>query len=255
MRLDGNYYGFTLTDPGVGSVVQATPSGTATTLYSFAPSNFTRGAVPAPLLMAEDGNLYGSIATGGANGTGMIYKLTPSGQFTLLHSFEKGKYVTGPTTLIEASDGNIYGDTQGNEGSQIFRITKSGQYTPLSGLGSLGCNCWLLQGSDGVIYGMASTGGAYGYGGVFALDAGLPKPAPQALKFGPGRGPVGTRVRIWGYNLLQASVLFGGVPATTVSNSGPDYVWATVPVGATSGPITVTTPGGTSATQASFTVN
>ena len=57
--------------------------------------------------MAEDGNLYGSIATGGANGTGMIYKLTPSGQFTLLHSFEKGKYVTGPTTLIEASDGNI----------------------------------------------------------------------------------------------------------------------------------------------------
>ena len=95
------------------------------------------------------------------------------------------------------------GDTQGNEGSQIFRITKSGQYTPLSGLGSLGCNCWLLQGSDGVIYGMASTGGAYGYGGVFALDAGLPKPAPQALKFGPGRGPVGTRVRIWGYKLCR----------------------------------------------------
>jgi hypothetical protein len=65
---------------------------------------------------------------------------------------------------------------------------------------------------------------------------------------------VGTNVRIWGQNLLSAAVQFNGVAAATVSNSGPNYVWATVPAGAITGPITVATPGGTETTQASFTV-
>jgi hypothetical protein len=61
-------------------------------------------------------------------------------------------------------------------------------------------------------------------------------------------------VRIWGANLLSATVQFNGVPAVAVSSSGPNYVWATVPAGATTGPISVTTPGGSNTTQASFTV-
>jgi hypothetical protein len=65
---------------------------------------------------------------------------------------------------------------------------------------------------------------------------------------------VGTHVRIWGSNLLSPSVQFNGVPAVEVDGSGPNYIWATVPAGATTGPITVTTPGGTNTTHASFTV-
>jgi hypothetical protein len=82
----------------------------------------------------------------------------------------------------------------------------------------------------------------------------LQLPDFQPLKFGPRSGPAGARVRIWGYNMLAAAVQFGGVAATEVSTSGPNYVWATVPTGAPSGPITVTTPGGTSTTQARFIV-
>jgi hypothetical protein len=48
-------------------------------------------------------------------------------------------------------------------------------------------------------------------------------------------------------------VTFNGVAAASASNSGANYVGAIVPSGATTGPITVTTPGGTS-TAASFTV-
>jgi len=61
-------------------------------------------------------------------------------------------------------------------------------------------------------------------------------------------------VLIWGNNLLSASVQFDGVAATDVSNSGSNYVWATVPAGAATGPITITTPGGTATTQGSFSV-
>jgi len=61
-------------------------------------------------------------------------------------------------------------------------------------------------------------------------------------------------VRIWGYNLFGASVEFDGVPATGVYNAGPNYVWATVPTGAATGPITITTPGGAVTTRESFTV-
>jgi hypothetical protein len=65
---------------------------------------------------------------------------------------------------------------------------------------------------------------------------------------------VGTKVLIWGSNLLSASVRFNGTAATAVSNSGSNYIWATLPPGATTGPITITTPGGTHTTEASFIV-
>jgi hypothetical protein len=89
---------------------------------------------------------------------------------------------------------------------------------------------------------------------VFALDVGLPKPAPRAQHFSPASAAAGTRVLLWGSNLLSPSVQFNGIAATTVSNSGSNYILATVPTGATTGPITITTPGGTVTTKESFTV-
>jgi hypothetical protein len=122
--------------------------------------------------------------------------------------------------------------------------------SPLAGA----CQCSLVQGSDGDIYGTAISGGPNNGGVIFALELGLPKPAPRAQHFGPASGAVGTRVLLWGSNLLSASVQFNGVAATAVSNSGSNYVLATVPPGATTGPITITTPGGTVTTKESFTV-
>ena len=54
--------------------------------------------------------------------------------------------------------------------------------------------------------------------------------------------------------MLQATVSFNGTAAIKVTHSGPNYTFALVPKGATSGPITVTTPGGTSTTPTTFTV-
>ncbi len=118
--------------------------------------------------------------------------------------------------LVDGSDGSLYGVTEGDDA--FFRLTKSGQYNVLyrvtNGNTEGLCACAMMQASDGIFYGTAVGGGPSGGGLYFALDAGLPKPAPKAQHFEPQSGAAGTLVRIWGYNLLSGSVEFNGIPAT-----------------------------------------
>ncbi len=259
---DGNYYGIAAATPGY--VYKLTPSGTFSKLYTFpaTPPAFL-GLAPASLLQARDNNLYGILPSGGANGTGAVFRLTLGGQYKVLYSFPAGPN-GGPTSLIEGSDGSLYGATQGYVYGGpygyglLFRVTTSGDYRLLKSMDNGGvtgsCQCTLMLGSDGVIYGTTTIGGPGGGGTIFALDTGMPIPKPRARQFTPQSGAAGTQVLIWGSNLFSAAVQFNGVAAAVVSNSGPTYLFATVPQGATTGPITIATPGGTFTTQASFTV-
>jgi hypothetical protein len=78
--------------------------------------------------------------------------------------------------------------------------------------------------------------------------------APTITSFAPTAGPVGTTVTITGTNLTGAtSVKFNGVSATITSNTATQIV-TKVPTGATTGPITVTTAGGTATSATNFTV-
>ncbi|HUD98393.1 MAG TPA: choice-of-anchor tandem repeat GloVer-containing protein [Bryobacteraceae bacterium] len=88
---DGNYYGVLIPLSGPAYVYKVPPAG---------------GDLPFPQSTA--GNFYGAVGNGGANHTGVIYRLTLSGQYTELYSFTAGpnRY---PGTLIEGSDGNLYG--------------------------------------------------------------------------------------------------------------------------------------------------
>jgi len=257
---DGNYYGVDYThlggppQEGASFVFQVTPAGVMNQFFTL-PNNVNSNAYVGSILQGNDGNLYLETPGGGANGYGAMYQITLAGQAKIIYSYAKG---TGarPSQFIQASDGNLYGGTFGNSyGADLYRLTLSGQYTTLHKMyGPDGlCPCGFIQGSDGIFYGTTVGGGSNGAGTVFALDARLPKPAPQALAFRPSSGPPGTHILIWGNNLLAASVHFNGTPAKAHS-SGPNYVIATVPAGATTGPLTVTTPGGSSTTTASFTV-
>jgi uncharacterized repeat protein (TIGR03803 family) len=205
------------------------------------------------LVQGSDGNFYGIQPEGlQASQHGAIFKLTPSGQFTILHDFGSSDM---PTSLIVGSDGRLWG-TELNR-NVLFSLTRTGTYKgefEMNGSDGL-CPCSLVQGSDGNIYGSAEGGGPQGLGVIFALDAELPVPKPEARAFHPASGAPGTRVRIWGHNLFDSSVSFNGVPAGKAVSAGPNYVWVDVPVGATTGPITVTTAGGASTTREIFTVN
>jgi hypothetical protein len=80
-------------------------------------------------------------------------------------------------------------------------------------------------------------------------------PPPTISSFTPTSGPAGTTVSITGTGFTGASsVTFGGVPATNLTLNSDTSITATVPSGATTGPIAVTTPGGTGTSTATFTL-
>jgi hypothetical protein len=92
----------------------------------------------------------------------------------------------------------------------------------------------------------------------------VPVPAPTISSFTPLFGPVGTSVKITGTNFsgtvsgvsfTTSSVKFNITSATTFHVDSATQITATVPTGATTGKISVTTPGGTASSATNFTVS
>ena len=186
---DGNFYGTTFSGGanngcqpgGCGTVFKITPSGMLTTLYNFcAQPNCADGSNPiAGLALGADGDLYGTTYYGGGSsqyctyGCGTIFKITPSGAFTILHNFcsvascQDGDSPDGE--LVQAADGNFYG-VAGNGGvnftGTIYKITPGGAFTTLYSFCPQGCSdgvfpaAGLIQATDGNFYG--TTGGFVG---------------------------------------------------------------------------------------------
>jgi uncharacterized repeat protein (TIGR03803 family) len=105
---------------------------TVTLLHSFS-FNAPKGKGPVSRLIAdEQGALYGTTYEGGANGSGMVFKLTPpasngaSWKETVLYSFcSRGECLDGssPTGgLIFAAGGTLYGTTYKEGDRRQFRL-------------------------------------------------------------------------------------------------------------------------------------
>jgi uncharacterized repeat protein (TIGR03803 family) len=191
----GNFYGTTFFGGanGKGTVFKLTPSGTETVLYSF--TGGSDGANPLTGLIADAaGNLFGMTNNGGAGMYGTVFKLTPSGNLTVLHSFAGGSdgAFPGLGSLIADAAGNLYGMTvEGGVGGSspcfaggaigcgtVFKVTPSGTETVLYSFtggndGSFphgGLIAALITGTAGKLYGMTiSGGGLANVGTVFEI--------------------------------------------------------------------------------------
>jgi uncharacterized repeat protein (TIGR03803 family) len=266
---NGDFYGTTAaggSNGNYGTIFKMTPGGTLTTIYSFcSQSGCLEGDSPyAGLVQAANGDFYGTTTAGGANNTGTVFKVTPSGTLTTLYSFcSQSGCPDGAIPyagLIQATNGDFYGTTGydgSNNGGTIFEITPGGTLTTLySFCSQSGCTdgdfpyAGLVQDTNGDFYGTTFQGGASGDGTVFSLSVGLsPFVETQTTS-----GMVGAVVKILGTDLTGATgVSFNGTAAVfkVISSS---LVTAAVPAGATSGTVQVVTPGGTLSSNVPFRV-
>jgi uncharacterized repeat protein (TIGR03803 family) len=129
---NGNLYGTTYGGGahGNGTVFELSPSGAETLLHSFcARTGCSDGSHPrADLVMDTAGNLYGTTYYGGTNSVGTVFKLSPNGTETVLHSFAaNGSDGTHPYAgLVMDTMGNLYGTTYSggaNGYGTVFKVT------------------------------------------------------------------------------------------------------------------------------------
>jgi uncharacterized repeat protein (TIGR03803 family) len=223
-----------------------------TTLHSF---DGTDGSLPySALVQATNGNFYGTTTDGGAYGLGTVYEITPKGALTTLHNFDLTDGGDPYAGLVLASNGDFYGTTVdggANGDGTIYEITSSMALTTLhsfDGTDGQSPYAGLVQATNGSFYGATTYGGANGDGTVFSVAVGL----GPFVKTVPTAGKVGTAVTILGTNLTGAtSVTFNGTAATFTVVSQSE-ITTTVPAGATSGKVQVTTPKSTLKSNVAF---
>jgi len=189
---NGNFYGVTYGGgaPSGGTVFEITPGGVMTVLYSFCsqPSCSDSSGPLGGLIQATDGNFYGTTWGGGSAsncgsplGCGTIFRITSGGVLTSLYSFcSQPDCADGadPTSLIQATDGNLYGITTyaggAHDSGTVFQMTLAGTLTTLHRFhGVDGATPGaLIQATDGNLYGVATTSGTNGHGTVFRITPG-----------------------------------------------------------------------------------
>jgi uncharacterized repeat protein (TIGR03803 family) len=151
----------------------ASPAQTFTEIHAF---DHTDGAQPfGTLVQGLDGNFYGTTRNGNGqnqclDGCGEVFKVTPEGTLTVLHSFDKADGSYPMAGLVLGTDGNFYGGTSGgnSEGAlgTLFKITPDGTLTTLTDTGNPATSWSLLQNVlNGTFYGVST-------GDIFSMTAG-----------------------------------------------------------------------------------
>jgi uncharacterized repeat protein (TIGR03803 family) len=173
---DGAFYGTTSQGGPLdaGTVFRMAGDGSVTVLHAFNGPAEGAGSV-APLIQARDGSFYGTTFTGGSANLGTVFRLTPAGSFSVVHTFTGADGANPSAALTETADGTLHGVTQrggANGRGAVFKLTASGAFTlvhSFTGADGERPTRALVQGDDGYLYGTAERGGPSGGGVVFRL--------------------------------------------------------------------------------------
>lgn len=212
---DGRLYG------GLdASAVYAVDGDTVSILVSLL---FYEGRDPAsPLVFGPDGAVYGTTTEGGAFGGGIIFKVTPAGAVSTVHSFSRADATRGLTGLVAGADG-VYGITisGGTFGlGSVFRLGADGVFTTLHSFDDTsGAFPWtaMTAGPDGAFYGIVASGGQFGLGGIFRIT---PSGAQTLLhSFAQGEGSPGPSAS-GGLSLGSDGALYGAAMFGTFNGDG-----------------------------------
>ena len=232
---DGMLYGTARTGGNfsAGTVFRVNPAGGGfAAVHHFNPS-LEGGQVLAGLVQGNDGALYGVAGGGGQYGNGTVFRLNPDGSgFAVLHHFNKaageGEIPWG--TLIQAADGLLYGTTY-HGGTYlrgtVFRLApdgsgfatihhfRNGYYDgaePVMG--------GLVQGTDGLLYGMTQLGGIRNYGTLFKMATDGSGFAVLVSQMGANGEDGGATLAVDSNGDLYGAAPAGGEVTTGLLNSG-----------------------------------
>ncbi len=175
----GNLYGTTLGGPGAGAVFRVSKTGEEHILHVFQAGENSDAALPVGgVIMDDAGNLYGATVLGGL-GFGALYKIDPTGQFSVLYKFQgqaDGANPEGP--LVRDADGNLYGSAPGRASDflipgTVFKLAPDGTFSVLhrftGGLDGKGPQGGLLRDKAGNLFGSALSGGDARAGTLFEI--------------------------------------------------------------------------------------
>jgi uncharacterized repeat protein (TIGR03803 family) len=169
---------------GCGTVFELSAGGKFKLLHTF---KYSDGAIPfGNLIQDASGNLYGTTVDGGNNGEcesgcGVVFKVSPTGKFTMLYNFTAGSDGANSTSgVIMDAARNLYGVAQTFGAGEVFELTTSGDFRVLysfNGTADGGFPNGVVQDSRGNLYGTTVAGGdmsrrlyQYGCGVVYKLD-------------------------------------------------------------------------------------
>jgi uncharacterized repeat protein (TIGR03803 family) len=263
---DGNLWGMGngwIISPG--GVFKITPAGKETLVYTF--KGGTDGQNPyTSLIQGSDGKYYGTTEGNGGSDTGTVFKLTAAGVETVLYDFPSPPTMGGfpRLPLTQGPDGVLYGiatNCAGGGCSQagLFDITTKNVYSTLYLYPILGGSnnelplSPLLLSTNGRLYSATQQGGSHQNGSFYSVSTNY-SPFISLVNITSAK-PEGAKIGILGQGFTSASVVkFGGTVATTIQRTGGTFILATVPAGALTGPVTVTTGATTLATNQPFKV-
>ena len=157
---------------GAGTVWRLGDDGSLSTLHTFDPA--VDGSAPNGLVLATDGNFYG-VAKGSGHPAiaGIVYKLTPQGVFSVLHTFRPTEI---PNEIIQGKDGALYGTTPWT--GLVYRLTLDGRYKVLLTIDENAASApvelvgALAEGAPGTFYGQSVLGGSTFHGTVYQVARG-----------------------------------------------------------------------------------
>jgi uncharacterized repeat protein (TIGR03803 family) len=284
---DGNFYGTTSAggSGNAGIIFKITPTGTITVLISFDSAHPINGYLAyGGLVLGTDGNLYGSTIFGGSGGNGTLFKITTAGAYTVLSNFDTTHGAGAYATPLQHTNGKIFGLSArgGASGKGVAYILDNG-IAPFVALtttvGLVGKSVGILGGGftgttsvkfNGASANFTVVSDTYltakvpaGETGIVSvttpsktlLSSKIYRVTPKITSLTPISGKVGSSVVIAGTGLIHAATItVGGVKVTAFTVNSDKQVTFTVPTGAKTGKVVLTTAGGKATSSAVFTV-
>jgi uncharacterized repeat protein (TIGR03803 family) len=175
----GSLYGTTFDGGtgGAGVVYKVDTARQETVQYSF-PGPIDGSFPEAGVIRNSAGNFYGTTPYGGTSNAGLVYKLDPAGQETVLYSFTGGADGAYPQAgVIPDSAGNLYGTTTSGGAwgwGAVYKLDTTGQETVLysftGGVDGSSPYAGVIRDASSNLYGTTTSGGAWGLGTVYKLD-------------------------------------------------------------------------------------